>query len=662
MKHQALNFSFETATGHKTGGRTLTYDLNHLPYREGKIVVDAGHRFRRERFKKPDAQVQVLSDHFENGSVCEFTRLLTQGNDSFSLRLTGNYDVICTQGGGWLLHNRDDEKPHLWLPLQPTARGYDKLGRVVSEEILPIIEICALRNDLSVLFRILKDDVFIEFVVWTLPSKSCLFEELSSLSAREFQRIFLWASHTVYSGPEDLYKNLIHGAVYKTGLPWSRPPWRRPYCEVVAHALYVTFHSLWRATRKQIYQQMKTQLVFSVIARQEEDGAWRHGSWTDDFEVHYRHHCSGIHLLTADYEETRDVVVDSSLRRAVDYLRNQCDELSVGRWYLHDSLELSVESMRKSPITYQYSRVLGKSPSNMLVLNTHLDALVALNRYEKLFGQGILEKEISSGVDATVAVLGLKSAELLYRILFQAIELTFMPDSAAKTMSLPVRALRRLTREKMIPRLPRIKRIFPRIVMPNGYIDRNLTLNEFWYPYFLINIMDLLRFQKCFSVKMVDSIIDNAVNFVHRVGLERWLNNESTAYAVCFWAEAMYLYCLHTPNRSRAVLAEAVIALYDSEQGIPPSLLGCNSEYIRLTGQVPCLWTDNDALLIINLSLDPRHIEFLLINGTDSPQDTSIPRVHDKLVALDQKGGSVSVKQTLTVPARGWLRLLSYNG
>jgi len=661
MKHQAGNLFFETSKVQKTGGHTLSYHLNHLPYPEGTTVVGAGHRFRRDCFGKPDEQMQVISDHFENGSVCEFMRLLTQGRDSFILRLTGNYDVISTQGGGWLLHNRDDEKPHLWFPLQPMARGYDKFGRVVSEEFLPIIEIFALSNNLSVLFRIPKNDVFIEFVVWTLPSKSYLFEELSSLSAQELQRIFLWASHTIYAGPEDLYKNLIHGAVYKNGLPWSRPPWRRPYCEVIAHALYVTFHSLWKATRKQIYQQMKTQLVFSVIARQEENGAWRHGTWTDDFEVHYRHHCSGIHLLSADYDETKDVVVGSSLRRAVDYLRNQCDELSVGKWYLHDSLELSVESMRKCPITYQYSRVFGKSPSNMLVLNTHLDALVALNRYEKLFGQGLLEKEISSGINAAVAVLGLKSAELLYRILFQAIELTFLPDSAVKTMSLPVRAVRRLAREKIIPRLPQIKRIFPRIVMPNGYIDRNLTLNEFWYPYFLINIMDLLRFQICFSVKIVDSIIDNAVNFVHRVGLERWLNNESTAYAVCFWAEAMYLYCLHTPNRSRAALAEAVISLYDSEQGIPPSLLGCNSEYIRLTDQVPCLWTDNDELLIINLSLDPRHIEFLLINGTDSPQDTSVSWAHDKLMVLDQKGSSISVNQTLTVPARGWLRLLSYN-
>jgi len=643
----------------KIEGHTLSYYLNHIPYPEGTTVADAGRRFHRVCFEQPEKQAQVISDQFEDGSVCEFTRLFSQEGGRFILRLTGDYGALHT-GGGWLFQSRDDERPHLWLPVQPAARSYDQLGRIISETPLQAIELSALNNEFSAEFRAPKDQEFIEFVVWTLPFNSGLFEELSSQSAQERQRLFLWGSHTTYSGPEDLYRNLIHGAIYKTGLSSSSPPWRRPYCEVIAQAFYVAFHSLGRATGKRIYEHLKTQLVFSVIVRQEADGAWRHGTWTDSFEVHYRHHCSGIHLLAADYDESKDAVVGSSLKMAAEFMKNQCDELDVGKWYLHDSLELSEASMQKGPTSYQYSRVLGKSPSNMLVLNTHLDALVALNRYEKTSGQGHLEEEISSGVNAAVAVLGLKPAEALYRILFATIELTFLPDLAVKRLSLPARAMRRLAREKIVPLLPRIKRIFPRLVMPNGYIDRNLTLNEFWYPYFLINIMDLLRFQRCFSIKMVDPIIDNAVKFVQRVGLEKWLNNESTAYAVGFWAEAMYLYCLHAPNRSRTALVEAVIALHDSEQGIPPSLLGSNSEYIGLTDQVSCLRTDNDELQIINLSLDPRHIEFLLVNGTDSPQDSPFPCIEGvSMTAFDHNGHSISAGKTVTVPARGWVRLVN---
>jgi hypothetical protein len=364
-------------------------------------------------------------------------------------------------------------------------------------------------------------------------------------------------------------------------------------------------------------------------------------------------------MLAADYDETRDPLVLSSLESAVNYLKKQCDELSVGKWYLHDSLELSVETMKKCPVTYQASTVLEKSPSNMLVLNTHLDALIALNRYEEVSGQGFPDNEIVSGVNSAVAVLELRSAEALYRMLFKAVELTFLPNLKVQTLSLPVRAVRRLARVWLIPLLPRIKRMFPRLVMPNGYIDRSLSLNEFWYPYFLINVMDLLRFQRRFNIKTVDIIIDNAVKFIDRVGLERWLTHESTAYAVGFWAEALYLFCLHNPDKSRSRLAEAAISLYDSSQGIPPSLLGCNVEYIDHADQVPCLFTENDGLLVINLSVNPHHLEFLLVNGTDSAQEMPIPSEHRKLMVLDQYDNSVSAEQMLTVPSRGWVRLVS---
>jgi len=638
---------------------TVSYYLNHSLYPGGTTIVDAGNRFHRVHLARPNKQGETLSDRFEDGSVCEFEQVPARGKDRFILRLGGSYHLTSTQGAGWLLRSRYSGKPHYWFPLQPMVRTYDKLGRIISEELLSVIEVSFAKNDFYAIFRIPENNAFIEWVVWILPSNSPLLEELDSLTLMERQCIFLWGSHRSYTGPKDLYQYLIHGAVYKTDVPSSGRPWRRPYCEVDAHALYVTFHSLWNMTGKKIYQHMKTQLVFSVIARQEGDGAWRHGSWTDGFEVHYRHHCSAIHMLTADYNEIKNPVVGRSLKRAVDYLRDQYDPLSVGNWYLHDSLELSVETMRMCPVKYQYSRVLGKSPSNMLVLNTHLDALVALHRYGEVTGQNLLEKEITSGVNAAVAVIALNSAEFLYRILFKAIELTFFSDSAVKKLSLPKRAVRRLARQKLIPLLPRIKKIFPRLVMPNGYIDRNLSLNEFWYPYFLINVMDLLRFQIRFSIKTIETVIDNAVRFVERVGLEKWLNNERTAYAVGFWAEALYLYCLHSPDRSRAALAETAILLYASGQGIPPSLLGCNSEYICLADQVPCLWTDNDRIQVINLSVDPHHLEFILVNGTDSPQDTSIPRGHDKLIVLDQNGNSVSIEQTLTVPPRKWMQLVS---
>lgn len=639
---------------------TLIYNLDYSVSSEGKTVVKSGKRFHRICHAEMNSSTEVITDRFEDGSVCKFIRLSIQEKDQLLLLLPGEYDLMTRRGSGWIFRSRDSNMPCYWVPVQPVARSSDNFGRIRDEKILSIIQTNILKDNAYALFKMPADMLSIDIVIWTLLPDSLLYDELMSLSSQEQQDIYLWGSHTRYTGPKDLYQNLIHGAIYKNGWRWPPRPWKTAYCEADAHALYVAFHSLWKATQKNIYQLMKTQLVFSVIARQDENGAWQHGLWTDEFEVQYRLHCSGIHMLAADYEVTKDPIVFTSLQKAVDYLKDQCEELSVGTWYLHDSLELNISGMKHSPLTFQESRALGKSPSNMLVLNTHLDALVALSRFVEVSGQNYLEDKITSGVNSTIAVLNLKPAEIFYRLLFYAIELTFIPSSVSIKLPLYLRIIRRLARQNLIPLLPRIKKYFPRLVMPNGYIDRNLTLDEFTFHYFPINVMDLLRFQRRFSIKMIDAVIDKAIDFIQRVGLSRWLDdNEGAEYAIGFWAEAMYLACLHQPGRRRALLAETVIALIVTGQGLPPSLLGCNPEFIPLKNQAPYLWTDNEQVRVINLSVDPDHLEFLFVNGSDSPQEVKIPRDRNTWSVFDKDGKSISNEEILAIPPKSWIRLLS---
>jgi hypothetical protein len=638
---------------------TLVYSAGSPERADSRAVLLSDSPCQRTASGSPDGAVKVLIDRFRDGSTCEFVRLSVQGKARLQLVIPGSFDHRPAHGTGWMFRSKDPERPHFWIPLEPAHRKLDSFGRIEKEAFLSIESIEFGHDSASALFAIPEGADSVDIVIWKLCPGSALEEELTSMIPQERKRMFLWGSHAPFTGLNDLYYYLIHGAVYKTGAPWAFQPMRRSYCEVVAHALYVTFHSLWLETGKMIYQHLKTQIVMSVIARQDDDGAWRHGSWTDDFEVHFRHHCSGIHILCSYYDETKDKTTGAALKQAVDFMRKQHDVLSEGNWYLHDSLELSEESMRKSPVTYQYSRALGKSPSNMLVLNTHLDALVAFSRYEEVTGQSYMKNEITSGINAAVAVLGLKPAETLYRWLFRAIELIFLSQSKVRTLPLPVRALRKLVNQRIIPLLPKIKKTFPRLVMPNGYIDRNLTLNEFWHPYFLINIMDLLRFQMRFNIQGVEPLIHKAFAFVERVGLEKWLKDERTAYAVAFLAEALYLDCLRRSDRSRAALADTALALEDSGLGIPPSLLGCNAEYIRISDQVPCIWAGSDQLRVINLSVDSDHLEFIVINSTDLPKDTSLHRFHKKLMAFDQDGNPLSEAENVTVANRGWIRLLS---
>jgi len=637
----------------------VRYRLGHQYSLQGKTVLNAGRRFHRSLYESQEQNLEILADDFGNNTLCEFIRTGIRGEEYFRLSVPGEYDLLMTKGTGWFLRGRLSDTSHYWLPLQPVARTYDRLGRIVSEAVLPVVKIDRAGDESYALFSIPAGYSQIETVVWTFPQNSGLLDELHILSGWELQSMFLWGSHTEYSGPCDLYNHIIHGVLYENR--WSAPKYRwKAFAEVDALSLFIALDSMNKTTGKKMYEYMKTQIVFSVMFHQDGDGAWRQGLLTDIPEEHYRYQCSAIHMLSADYEQTGDMVVLSALRNAVEYMKVQCESLTVGRWYLHDSLEKSIGNGQRGPASFYVSNILGKSDSNMLVLNTHLDAILALHRFEEVTGEGALDNEIMSGVDAALAVLGLSSADIIYRFLFSFIELTFYPVRAAREFFYPVRIMRRLARIIFIPLLPVIKKFFPRFVMPSGYIDRDLAVNHFCYVYHSINTMDLLRFQRRFRKKILDDVIDKAIDLAQRVRLpEQWVESRDTEYAAGFWAEAMYLECLRNRNRDRAVLAQAVVALLDSGQGLPPSLLGYNSEYVPLKEQIPHVCFQNNSVRVVNLS-SHECPEFLFVNGTDNRQEIVVPLHVGNYDVYDNENNSIESGGVLSVPPRSWVRLLPY--
>ena len=111
----------------------------------------------------------------------------------------------------------------------------------------------------------------------------------------------------------------------------------------------------------------------------------------------------------------------------------------------------------------------------MLVLNTHLDTTIAMNRYRLITGDTQYQALVVSALNSTRAVLGLRTADWLYKPLFWAIGLTMLPTESASKLSIPIRAIKRFAAQYLIKKLPNIKEFFPRLVMPNGYIDRQMS-------------------------------------------------------------------------------------------------------------------------------------------------------------------------------------------
>jgi glycosyltransferase involved in cell wall biosynthesis len=357
-----------------------------------------------------------------------------------------------------------------------------------------------------------------------------------------------------------------------------------------------------------------------VLARQDQDGAFRHGEWTEQMESHFRLHASAMHLMLDALEEWRDARVLDGVRRAAAFLAKQHDIVDDGIWFLHDELERSEQAMKHSPYRWIASRMFGKAASNMLVLNTHLDTTIVLDRY----AQGTRDRQFQSLTDAARAVtrkiMSLRPAEALYRVLFRTIRPTFLPKAQQQALPLPLRALKRIGTEHVIPRLNSVKARFPRLVMPGGYIDRAMSLRSWSFHYHTINVMDLLRHRRRFGAETFGPVVEEALAFTRGSGiLERWAELRYEKYALGFWAESLYHLCMLDPGEEyRRWLAESVVALEHAALGLPPSLLGSNAEAVRPGAQVACPSPRDARLRTVNLSREGR-LEFLVVNPSNEP-------------------------------------------
>lgn len=599
---------------------------------------------------------ELLFDRI-GGATCCFMRLNCLASRQMILEVPGPYRIDSCPSGGWLLSTSEPEKPTYWFPLSPMLREVDSVGHIRVEVSVAIVSLQASPEGLS--FGIQADpaaDAVIDCVVWEFtPRSSTLAAQLESLTALETQPYFLWGTHNHYGSPSDVYTHLIHGHVYEHRFSW--PKYWKICSENDAHCLSVTLTGLEKATGKSIYGMLKAQLLLSVISRQWPDGGWRHGEWTDRMESHYRQHCSAMHMLMDALVEREDPVVRSSLERGAAFLSRQIDELDAGMWFLHDELEHRVETMRDGPFRWIPSRALGKSETNMLVLNSHLDATVALDRFAQVTGDSRYRPLVAKAKQATRAALGMRPAEWLYRQMYKAVRWTFLPTAQAVQLAWHQRAFKRLAWKYLIPMLPHIKARLPRLAMPGGYIERELSLKIFAHEYLPINLMDLLRYRRQFQDDSVDAVIGAGFELIDECCmLDRWPEINGRGYAVGFLAEALYHACLlYTEARYRIWLAQAVIKLQILALGLPPSLLGANGEAVAPEDRTPTPLVDDGRVCVVNLCRKNAR-EFLLVNASTEVARLQIVRNKpSELVWTTGSNGDRLDGLPMQLPAGTWL-------
>ncbi|BCG64110.1 MAG: hypothetical protein methR_P1876 [Methyloprofundus sp.] len=623
-------------------------------------IVRSNH-FERVSWNNSDKSTFLL-DKFSDiaGAACCFGRFLAGDARKVRLVVQGGHELLSCPSGGWVLKANDASVSSYWIPQLPILRKDDSYGRILAEEKAAIVEFKTTANDFAVVINVPKG-MLLDMVVWSFTADSSnIVEELANPLVLEKQPVYFWTSETGYQAPADLYLYLLHGHIYSNSYRWPQN-WKM-CSDLDAYGLYVTFNGLESSTNKALYSLFKTQVLFSTIARQAEDGAWYHGEWTDCMESHYRFHNGAMLMLEASLQERPDKVVSESLARSAAFIAQKTDDTDLGLWFMHDSLEDDVEMMeemcRVNKSNWIKEPILGKSMTNKLIFNTHVDTLVTLDRYRQVTGDTQYAEKVDSACKAALGMLALRPAEAIYKLIYRAIKLTLLPTSEAEKLPVYMRAFKRISWMYIAPNLYRIKNIYPRLMMPGGYIERQLGMGHYDINYHSINILDLVRLWRCFPNEDIAKTVDEAIAAVSTSSLlDYWAEKQPWHKSLVEWVDAMFHLCtLKNDTSYRKLLAEGIIKVQDAGIGLPPSVLGGDPEVVSAAQRVANLSPTDDRIRIANLSCGD-HEEVLVVNTAHESLELVWEGEQKSGLVWMQGNGEVvaSEGEQYLIPARSWI-------
>lgn len=613
------------------------------------------------------SQEKIILDRFPDteGVACSFVRLTPEDSQLTRFVVQGGHQLILCPSGGWLLKASDKNKPSYWIPQNPVLRTFDKNKRILSETDAATVSFAASGETLSIDLSIPAGKC-LDLTIWCFTnSENNFLEQLQNLYTLESQPVFFWTSQTIYQSPADVFLYLIYGHIYTNRFIFPRK-WK--ICsELDAYGLYVTLSGLELACHKPLYNLLKRQILYSVITRQAENGGWYHGEWTSLMESHYRFHNGAVMLLEAALEESpENSIIRDSLDKASSFIAAQTDKTDVGLWFLHDSCENSIKEMnildKETDAPWIPSETFGKSVTNKLILNSHMDCTIVLRRYQDISANTQYAEIIDSAHSATCTVLKLHPADQLYHFIYKAIGLTLLPLAQAQSLPLPIRAFKRIVNDYLTPQLHRIKRKYPRFVMPGGLIDRHIAPLHYNIQYHSVNTMDLARFIHTFSDDSdpaLKSILHNAIAFViDNNTLQFWSEKKPRRYALVVWIDAMYRVCIHDQQEKYLNhLSEAVIFVEDMGMGLPPAVLGSECEINRRSQHIACPSPTSKNLRVINLSHNKQQ-RILVVNSSTENQRIKWQENDELNLSWVSNNGQKAFKNKLPevfVPARGWI-------
>lgn len=432
-------------------------------------------------------------------------------------------------------------------------------------------------------------------------------EQISRLSEIEKRRITR-AHWFYYSNWTDFWKYLLDGRFYNLRCPY-------PFESQLIHSIfYFYFRYLHQQTQKRIYAFLTLYTAYLTLLSLPEDACWRHGIW-QEADSHYVHWIAGVTVFMDFYKRCRlEIFLDKS-RRILD----RCIALSVPcldgtRWYLHDSLE-ATNRLHLTPYkNYISSKAFEKTESCTLALNTHISTLLALKTLYENTGDAKYDEACRQGLKLLACVLQQKPAsaayaaacgfrDLLTRVLVRK-DKVFFP-------SLIVR-YDHLLRQHILPLL---KKKHPRLVMPNGFIERDLAFSFYNQFYHLLNMEHLLMLYSQEPSDWLKDLISRSVRYSAASKMVLYLAH-SDELALTFLG-VLLQYGTQIDASGLKMLEEYLLYFAGRGLALPVKILACpliadcqpdirtaNPKILVLKADKPLLRTVG---LIINLSAEIQH-------------------------------------------------------
>lgn len=485
----------------------------------GSVTTVLCERDRQREICRVASDAEVIIDGFERGRIefrfVRYRPITERAEASIEVPLTS----VRSLSRSWGLIGRDNSGRGgrtVWIPRPPRLISErDHAGRAIIEKVGDREWVSGPRGGVRCsLPRVEKG------WMWTVPlvviddSDRSNYSTIESLSGDRWPHLAKsdWFSAT---SPADLWDALIDGDVFDPrqsvcGLGRFR-------CQQCAAAWRTYLTTVCRNRDGVLLKRLRREIAWIIRVQLEGPGGWRHGYLNREPETHVRFFVDGIGVLLDEAGSSCESAWFAAAESAVSLLVDQyTDDLADGSlWFLHDSLEGAGKAPpHKAPD-------LGQSPGNALVLNTHVQSLTALIRFSAIQRPPSARRTralIDRGWTALRRQLELNSAPLLYGMLGRFVR----PAVESKgTSGLQARLIRQFAFRAMPPLYWWIRCHYPRMVYPNGFIERDMAASILADDYLVLNLKDLLLLYAVEPRDWLLPVLTGGLDFLATLDLRR---------------------------------------------------------------------------------------------------------------------------------------------